>query len=60
MSLCLSFQLKDALDTICIYAELGGRFRKAFAETVTSFFGLAINDDSVNFESGSVGGRRTV
>jgi hypothetical protein len=44
MGLHLSWPLKDLVDTIRIYAELGGRFRKAFTETVKEFFTLVIMD----------------
>ena len=44
MGLPMSSRLKDFVDTIRNYAELGRRFRKAFAETVKEFFTLAIMD----------------
>lgn len=44
MRLHMSYQLKDCIDTIRIYAELGGRFRKAFEDEVKAFFTLAVMD----------------
>lgn len=44
MGLHLSWQLKDLVDTIRIYAELEGHFRNAFTEAVKEFFTLVIMD----------------